>query len=112
MMFYYFKISCDLYRPYINSNLNNSKFPKTRNSLVNCEKIMFPGDRFNAQHPPKPVNFVETFLIQWLDLPGSPIMSCEPRLPGVFRKFNNNAGYVSEDARSTPQAFSHFSYVV
>ena len=29
---------------------------------------------------------------------------------GEYKKFNSNSGYVSEDCRRTPQAFSHFSF--
>jgi hypothetical protein len=29
---------------------------------------------------------------------------------GPYRKHNNNFGFVSEDERNTPQAFSHFTY--
>lgn len=34
----------------------------------------------------------------------------EPYIPGEYRKHNNNFGSVSDDERSTPQAFSHFTY--
>jgi hypothetical protein len=31
-------------------------------------------------------------------------------ISGAYRKHNNNFGFVSEDERNTPQAFSHFTY--
>lgn len=31
-------------------------------------------------------------------------------IDGPYRKHNNNYGFVNEDERSTPQAFSHFTY--
>ena len=31
-------------------------------------------------------------------------------MEGVYRKHNNNYGYVNEYERNTPQAFSHFTY--
>ena len=31
-------------------------------------------------------------------------------IDGVYRKHNNNFGYVSEEERNTPQAFSHYTY--
>ena len=38
-------------------------------------------------------------------------MCVEPFIgPGRFMKFNNNCGYVGDDERNTPQAFSHFSF--
>eukprot|EP00126_Sphaerothecum_destruens_P008526 Sdes_comp20251_c0_seq2m13690 len=34
----------------------------------------------------------------------------EQFIEGPYRKHNNNYGYVNEDERNTPQAFSHFTY--
>ena len=34
----------------------------------------------------------------------------ENYISGDYRKHNNNRGYVSDDERNTPQAFSHFTY--
>jgi hypothetical protein len=31
-------------------------------------------------------------------------------IPGPYRKHNSNYGYVSDEERSTPQAFSHFTW--
>jgi len=31
-------------------------------------------------------------------------------IAGPYRKYNNNYGFVSEDERNTPQAFSHYTY--
>ena len=31
-------------------------------------------------------------------------------IDGEYRKFNSNNGFVSEDRRRTPAAFSHFSF--
>jgi elongation factor 2 kinase len=31
---------------------------------------------------------------------------------GDYRKHNNNFGYVSDDERNTPQAFSHFTFEI
>lgn len=39
------------------------------------------------------------------------ILHLEERLTGKFTKFTNNMGFIHEDERNTPQAFSHFSYV-
>lgn len=30
-------------------------------------------------------------------------MACEEYLPGVYAKYNNNGGWLSEDARNTPR---------
>ena len=34
----------------------------------------------------------------------------ERYIPGEYRKHNNNYGFVSDEERNTPQAFSHFTY--
>lgn len=34
----------------------------------------------------------------------------EKYIEGPYRKHNNNYGYVSQEERNTPQAFSHFTY--
>jgi elongation factor 2 kinase len=33
-------------------------------------------------------------------------------IDGPYRKHNNNFGFVSEEERNTPQAFSHFTYEI
>ena len=38
------------------------------------------------------------------------LFNFERYVEGVYRKFNNNSGYVSHDERNTPQAFSHYTY--
>ena len=35
------------------------------------------GARFNALHPPKPVDFLLAFLIEMVDRPGKPVFACE-----------------------------------
>ena len=35
------------------------------------------GARFDALHPPKPVDFLQAFLIQLVDRPGQPLFACE-----------------------------------
>ena len=70
---------------------------------------------FNDFRPPKPVTFVHAAVAQ---LPQrreeegrSFVLGLEPHLVGTFRKYNNNSGFVSQSAlRSTPQAFSHFTF--
>ena len=39
-----------------------------------------------------------------------PLAAVEHFITGAYRKHNNNFGYVDEDERNTPQAFSHFTY--
>eukprot|EP00669_Euglena_mutabilis_P014533 TRINITY_DN964_c1_g1_i1.p1 TRINITY_DN964_c1_g1~~TRINITY_DN964_c1_g1_i1.p1 ORF type:complete len:282 (+),score=108.51 TRINITY_DN964_c1_g1_i1:36-848(+) len=67
-------------------------------------------EEFNKLNPPKKVDFVEASLIKCLERRSQPILAVEPFLPGKYTKHSNNFGFVSEEDRNTPQAFSHFSY--
>jgi hypothetical protein len=68
-------------------------------------------EEFNSYKPPKRVDFVMASLLTFPDRPTQSLWALEKHISGRYRKHNNNYGYVSEDERSTPQAFSHFSYV-
>ena len=63
---------------------------------------------YNRQGAPKPVNFLEAFIIR---THSGVYMQCEEWMPGYFNKHNNNAGWCEGDlTRNTPQALSHFTY--
>ena len=87
---------------------------------------------FNQHGPPKLVRFVPAAV---LELPSrrqnhscssssgvevrqkfpacdssSFLLAMEPYLRGQFKKHNNNYGYVNDEVRCTPHAFSHFTY--
>jgi len=66
--------------------------------------------QFNEYNPPKKVDFVKAWLLQLDDREGTPICGVERFIDGPYRKHNNNFGFVSDDERNTPQAFSHFTY--
>eukprot|EP01001_Neometanema_parovale_P008239 NODE_4518_length_1053_cov_26.355914_g4316_i0.p1 GENE.NODE_4518_length_1053_cov_26.355914_g4316_i0~~NODE_4518_length_1053_cov_26.355914_g4316_i0.p1 ORF type:complete len:261 (+),score=23.63 NODE_4518_length_1053_cov_26.355914_g4316_i0:60-842(+) len=61
---------------------------------------------YNSRNPPKKVHFISTFMIKR----GDEMLTVEPYLKGRYLKHNNNNGFVPPLARSTPQAFSHFTY--
>uniref|UniRef100_A0A7S2RID9 Alpha-type protein kinase domain-containing protein n=1 Tax=Mucochytrium quahogii TaxID=96639 RepID=A0A7S2RID9_9STRA len=65
---------------------------------------------FNTYDPPRLVEFCKAWILELVDREGSPLCAVERFVAGDYRKHNNNYGYVSEDERNTPQAFSHFSY--
>eukprot|EP00992_Anisonema_acinus_P009587 TRINITY_DN5794_c0_g1_i1.p1 TRINITY_DN5794_c0_g1~~TRINITY_DN5794_c0_g1_i1.p1 ORF type:complete len:536 (+),score=100.54 TRINITY_DN5794_c0_g1_i1:61-1668(+) len=68
---------------------------------------------YNANAPPKRVAFVPAYCVRRHGsnlAPHERLLAVEPYLPGEYTKHNNNYGYVSEDDRNTPQAFSHFTY--
>ena len=66
--------------------------------------------RYNSYAPPKKIDIVLCWLLELKQRPGAPLCCVEVFVNGVYRKHNNNFGYVSDDERNTPQAFSHFSY--
>jgi hypothetical protein len=66
-------------------------------------------EKFNVYKPPKLVSFVKAWLVK-LPRRGNQLCAVERFISGPYRKHNNNFGFVNEDERNTPQAFSHFSY--
>ncbi|KAN0019044.1 hypothetical protein ACTFIU_002246 [Dictyostelium citrinum] len=68
-------------------------------------------EKFNEAKPPKPITFLPSYVYELIDHPPPyPVCGGEPFIEGDYKKHNNNSGYVSSDARNTPQSFSHFSY--
>lgn len=66
--------------------------------------------KYNSKNPPKRVDFVKACILELTARPDNPICGIERYIKGKYRKHNNNFGYVSQDERNTPQAFSHFTY--
>ncbi|GAB5359294.1 hypothetical protein AAMO2058_000531900 [Amorphochlora amoebiformis] len=67
-------------------------------------------EKFNFYHPPKKVDFIKACVLELIQREGNPIVGVEKFIPGPYRKHNSNYGYVSDEERNTPQAFSHFSW--
>ncbi|GAM19169.1 hypothetical protein SAMD00019534_023440, partial [Acytostelium subglobosum LB1] len=67
------------------------------------------GHRFNQKNPPKKIEFLMSWVVELTDRNGPVLCSIEPLLVGEFKKNNSNYGAVLNN-RSTPQAFSHFTY--
>eukprot|EP01005_Ploeotia_sp_CARIB1_P001080 NODE_240_length_1109_cov_678.848269_g229_i1.p1 GENE.NODE_240_length_1109_cov_678.848269_g229_i1~~NODE_240_length_1109_cov_678.848269_g229_i1.p1 ORF type:complete len:280 (+),score=65.22 NODE_240_length_1109_cov_678.848269_g229_i1:77-916(+) len=72
-------------------------------------------DMFNARMPPKKIDFVVPSVIEFKRRTsrsgiGRLYMGVEPMLPGEYKKHSNNFGFVSDEDRNTPAAFSHFTY--
>ena len=64
---------------------------------------------FNACNPPKKVSFLDAYVLELKDRPGSRICAVEKFIDGEYKKYNNNWSF-ADDERHTPQAFSHFTY--
>jgi hypothetical protein len=55
--------------------------------------------------------FIQAFVIEFLDRPGSPLFGCERFIPGKYIKHNSNASFVDHtENRMTPQTFTHFTH--
>lgn len=65
---------------------------------------------YNSMSPPKQVKFVAAAVLELPQRNPPLTLAVEPMMQGTFRKYNNNSGYVPENVRWTPQAFSHFTY--
>jgi hypothetical protein len=69
-------------------------------------------DLYNSFNAPKKITFLPSFVLELVDRATPVVCGGEPFIEGDYMKFNNNSGYVNNDAsRNTPQAFSHFSLV-
>jgi hypothetical protein len=66
--------------------------------------------QFNAAGAPKRVRFVPAAVLELPFLSPPVVFAIEPHLVGEFKKHNNNNGFVAEDKRNTPQAFSHYTF--
>eukprot|EP00667_Euglena_gracilis_P002525 EG_transcript_2526 len=91
-------------------------FRRLRLSRMDCEMQGFCrtyAAEYNKRHPPKPISFLEAFLLICPGRANAPVFSCEPLIEGRYVKHNNNSGLLldRQKERNTPQAFSHFSYV-
>jgi len=92
------------------------KTPEASSTYINdiemqsvCEKY---AEKYNKRGTPKKVKYLHAWLLERFTKTNRPLMCCEDVLPGKFGKFNNNDGYISEDDKNTPQAFSHFTYSI
>ena len=65
---------------------------------------------YNSYNPPKKVDFLEAYVLHLKQRESSPVCHVERYIEGSYKKYNNNVGWVSEEERSTPHAFAHFTY--
>jgi hypothetical protein len=75
---------------------------------------------FNARLPPKRIHFLHCHCIELVPKDAGPdwqpgsgeVLAVERYIKGEYIKHNSNGGYVESHHRMTPQAFSHFSFVM
>jgi len=67
---------------------------------------------YNRHNPPKKIDMFQLSVLEFVNRPGSPLFHLEHYIEGKYIKYNSNSGFVddAEHMRSTPQAFSHFTY--
>lgn len=68
------------------------------------------GEEYNRHNPPKKVDIFQMYILEFKDRPGEPLYHLEHFIEGEYIKYNSNSGFVDENLRYTPQAFSHFTF--
>ncbi|GLI63916.1 hypothetical protein VaNZ11_007055 [Volvox africanus] len=81
--------------------------------LVQMDAKML-GEMYNKTDPPKQVDVMQCAILQFPGRPDSPVYAVEQLIEGDYVKYNSNSGFVKGDEllRNTPQAFSHFTWVL
>ena len=80
-------------------------------------EAMHWAEKFNEVNPPKKIDFIRAYAIEFVDRPGKPMFAVERFIAGNdsyglgFLKHNTNSGFVDlEEHRKTPQVFSAHSF--
>lgn len=68
------------------------------------------GYEYNNHNPPKKVDIMQMCIIEFINREGSSLYHLEHFIEGNYIKYNSNSGFVSDAARATPHAFSHFTF--
>lgn len=68
-------------------------------------------EEYNRHNPPKKIDMFQVSILEFQNREGSPLFHLEHYIEGKYIKYNSNSGYVADEfMRSTPHAFSHFSF--
>mmetsp|Transcript_12989 Transcript_12989/g.30753 ORF Transcript_12989/g.30753 Transcript_12989/m.30753 type:complete len:750 (-) Transcript_12989:61-2310(-) len=88
-----------------------------RNDILLQYEASHWAKEFNDHDPPKKINFIRAYALEFPEREGSPMFAVERFISGTdaygvgFFKHNTNAGFVDEDLhRVTPQVFSAYSF--
>ncbi|CAG0922754.1 unnamed protein product, partial [Notodromas monacha] len=68
------------------------------------------GEEFNRHNPPKKVDIIQMYVVELVDRPNKPVFHLEHFIGGDYVKYNSNSGFVGDEFRQTPHAFSHFTF--
>ncbi|XP_078319080.1 eukaryotic elongation factor 2 kinase-like isoform X2 [Crassostrea virginica] len=68
------------------------------------------GEEYNRHNPPKKVDIFQMYILEFKNRSGQPLYHLEHFIEGEYIKYNSNSGFVDENLRYTPQAFSHFTF--
>lgn len=67
---------------------------------------------FNESNPPKKIDMIHVFIVEFLDREDHPLFCVERFIDGPYIKHNSNSGYLeNHHKRLTPQFFSHFTFL-
>lgn len=67
-------------------------------------------EEYNRHNPPKKIDMFQMSILEFKNRPESPLYHLEHYIEGTYTKYNSNSGYVDDNLRNTPQAFSHFTF--
>lgn len=65
---------------------------------------------FNRHNPPKKIDMFQVSILEFIDRADKPLFHLEHFIEGCYIKYNSNSGFVEDVCRSTPHAFSHFTF--
>lgn len=68
------------------------------------------GEEYNRHNPPKKVDIFQMYIIEFTEREGKPLYHLEHFIEGEYVKYNSNSGFVDNNVRQTPQAFTHFTF--
>ena len=87
------------------------------NDITLQYEAMHWATKFNEIRPPKKIDFIRAYAIEFIDRPKKPMFAVERFIAGNdsyglgFLKHNTNSGFVDlEEHRKTPQVFSAHSF--
>lgn len=106
---------------YLNEDGEIDTSPEANDAVLNDITLQYEAmhwaDKFNKMDPPKKIDFIRAYAIEFIDRPEKPMFAVERFIAGSdsygngFLKHNTNSGFVDMDEhRKTPQVFSAHSF--
>ena len=67
-------------------------------------------EEYNRHAPPKQIDIAQMCIVEFVERVDRPLYHMEHYIEGDYTKYNSNSGFISDDMRQTPHAFSHFTF--